>query len=43
MGTNRHIDAADGAKSFEISKRFYIDLGFQPRSLTDNLIEKPHS
>lgn len=27
------------AKSFEISKRFYIDLGFQPRSLTDNLIE----
>ena len=27
------------AKSFEISKRFYIDLGFQPRSLTDNLID----
>ena len=27
------------AKSFEISKRFYIDLGFQPRELTDNLVE----
>jgi hypothetical protein len=27
------------AKSFEISKRFYIDLGFQPRSLTDNLVQ----
>src|SRR6266702_1487921 len=27
------------AKSFEISKRFYIDLGFQPRPLTDNLVE----
>lgn len=27
------------AKVFEISKRFYIDLGFQPRPLTDNLVE----
>jgi hypothetical protein len=27
------------AKSLEISKRFYMDLGFQPRLLTDNLIE----
>ena len=27
------------AKTFEISKRFYIDLGFKPRPLTDNLIE----
>ena len=27
------------AKSFEISKRFYLDLGFQPRQLTDNLVE----
>lgn len=27
------------AKIFEISKRFYIDLGFQPRPLTDNLVE----
>ena len=24
------------AKSFEISEWFYIDLGFQPRPLTDN-------
>ena len=27
------------AKNFEISKRFYMDLGFQPRPLTDNLVE----
>lgn len=27
------------AKAFEISKRFYVDLGFQPRQLTDNLVE----
>jgi hypothetical protein len=27
------------AKAFEISKRFYIDLGFQLRLLTDNLVE----
>ena len=27
------------AKVFEISKRCYIDLGFQPRPLTDNLVE----
>ena len=27
------------AKTFEISKRFYIDLGFEPRPLIDNLIE----
>lgn len=27
------------AKAFEISKRFYLDLGFQPRQLTDNLVE----
>jgi hypothetical protein len=27
------------AKDFEISKRFYIELGFQPRSLTDRLVE----
>lgn len=27
------------AKVFEISRRFYIDLGFQPRLLTDNLVE----
>jgi catechol 2,3-dioxygenase-like lactoylglutathione lyase family enzyme len=27
------------AKDFEISKRFYCDLGFQPKMLTDNLAE----
>ena len=27
------------AKAFEISTRFYVDLGFQPRQLTDNLVE----
>ena len=27
------------AKGFEVSKRFYIELGFQPRPLTDRLVE----
>jgi hypothetical protein len=27
------------AKDFDVSKRFYIELGFQPRPLTDRLIE----
>ena len=27
------------AKDFEISKRFYTDLGFQPHMLTDGLVE----
>ena len=27
------------AKDFEISKRFYIDLGFRPQTLTDRLVE----
>ena len=27
------------AKVFEISKRFYVDLGFQPHTLTDKLVE----
>jgi hypothetical protein len=27
------------AKDFEISKRFYVELGFQPRPLTDRLVE----
>src|SRR6266849_2404216 len=27
------------AKDFEISKRFYVDLGFQPQKLTARLIE----
>jgi hypothetical protein len=27
------------AKDFETSKRFYIELGFQPRQLTDRLVE----
>ncbi len=27
------------AKEFDISKRFYIELGFQPRPLTDRLVE----
>src|SRR5713101_3823227 len=27
------------AKDFEISRRFYVDLGFQPHMLTDRLVE----
>jgi hypothetical protein len=27
------------ARDFEVSKRFYIELGFQPRPLTDRLVE----
>jgi hypothetical protein len=27
------------AKDFEISKRFYIELGFEPETLTDRLVE----
>jgi len=27
------------AKDFEISKRFYVELGFRPRPLTDRLVE----
>ena len=27
------------AKDFEISKRFYIELGFQPRELAERLVE----
>jgi len=27
------------ARDFETSQRFYIELGFQPRSLTDRLVE----
>ena len=27
------------AKVFEISHRFYVDLGFQPKALTDKLVE----
>ncbi|HVA12131.1 MAG TPA: hypothetical protein VNF99_02685 [Stellaceae bacterium] len=27
------------AKIFEISNRFYVDLGFQPHALTDKLVE----
>jgi hypothetical protein len=27
------------AKDFEISKRFYVELGFHPRPLTDRLVE----
>jgi glyoxalase/bleomycin resistance protein/dioxygenase superfamily protein len=27
------------ARDFEVSKRFYIDLGFQPQTLTDRLVE----
>jgi hypothetical protein len=27
------------AKDFEISKRFYTDLGFEPRELTESLVE----
>src|ERR1700724_1612403 len=27
------------ARDFDISKRFYIELGFQPRPLTDRLVE----
>jgi hypothetical protein len=27
------------AKDFDVSQRFYVDLGFQPRALTDRLVE----
>jgi hypothetical protein len=27
------------AKDFEISRRFYVDLGFRPQTLTERLIE----
>lgn len=27
------------AKDFDVSKRFYIELGFEPRPLTDRLVE----
>jgi hypothetical protein len=27
------------AKDFDISRRFYVELGFQPRPLTDRLVE----
>ncbi len=27
------------AKDFEVSKRFYIELGFEPKILTDRLVE----
>jgi hypothetical protein len=27
------------AKDFEISKRFYVELGFEPKTLTDRLVE----
>jgi glyoxalase/bleomycin resistance protein/dioxygenase superfamily protein len=27
------------ARDFELAKRFYVDLGFQPEELTDGLIE----
>ena len=27
------------AKDFEISKQFYIELGFEPNNLTDRLLE----
>jgi len=37
--TVRSIRPMVPAKAFETSKRFYTDLGFQPRSLTDNLVE----
>ena len=27
------------AKDFELSKRFYIELGIEPKALTDRLVE----
>src|SRR5271156_3955372 len=27
------------AKDFDLSKRFYVELGFQPEQLTENLVE----
>jgi hypothetical protein len=38
-GTVRAMRPMLPAKDFEISKRFYIELGFQPRPLTDRLVE----
>jgi hypothetical protein len=37
--TVRSLRPVVPAKTFEISKRFYVDLGFKPRLLTDSLIE----
>ncbi len=37
--TVRSMRSMVPAKTFEISKRFYVDIGFQARPLTDNLIE----
>jgi hypothetical protein len=37
--TVRSIRPVVPAKIFEVSKRFYVDLGFQPQPLTDNLVE----
>jgi hypothetical protein len=37
--TVRSIRPMVPAKDFEISKRFYLDLGFQPEQLSDKLIE----
>jgi hypothetical protein len=37
--TVRAIRPMVPARDFDISKRFYIELGFQPRSLTERLVE----
>jgi hypothetical protein len=38
-GTVKAMRPVVPAKDFEISKRFYIELGFEPHPLTDRLIE----
>jgi hypothetical protein len=37
--TVRSIRPMVPPRDFEISKRFYLDLGFQPQELTDRLVE----
>jgi catechol 2,3-dioxygenase-like lactoylglutathione lyase family enzyme len=38
-GTVRAMRPMVPAKDFETSRRFYVDLGFRPRTLTDRLVE----
>ena len=33
------IRAMVPAKDFELSRKFYVELGFEPRTLTDHLVE----
>jgi hypothetical protein len=39
LGMVRAMRPMVPAKGFDVSKRFYIELGFQPRQLTERLVE----